>query len=193
MNSDLASALENGSPSSPHSLPADNVSSDIDLRIHKASLLQGYVVIQICFDGGTFLSHDFGFDGSDFLHWHGLGQRPAHGKGWWTTQQPKLVITDTRIFILAIMNIIRMWILEICFLPDLVSLHNALFVALQTGCQTFLVEPHAFFILELRSQKHLYCRPVVSFIKNLISFLIWSEVNQEQVELGKFKLNVEDI
>lgn len=68
INSDLASALENGSPSSPHSLPADNVSSDIDLRIHKASLLQGYVVIQICFDGGTFLSHDFGFDGSDFLH-----------------------------------------------------------------------------------------------------------------------------
>lgn len=66
--SDLPSALENGCPGPPDPLSADNVSGDIHLSIHKASLLQGDVIIQICFDGGTFLRHNLGFDGCNFLH-----------------------------------------------------------------------------------------------------------------------------
>lgn len=34
-------------------------------------------------------------------------------------------------------------------IPDLVCLHNALFVALQTGSQTLLVQTHTFFILKM--------------------------------------------
>lgn len=74
VDSDLSSALENGCPGPPDPLSADNISGDIHFSIHKASLLQGYVIIQICFDGGTFLSHNLGFDGCDFLHRHSLRQ-----------------------------------------------------------------------------------------------------------------------
>lgn len=70
----LSSALENGCPGPPDPLPADNISGDIHLSIYKASLLQSYVIIQICFDGGTFFGHNLCFDGSDFLDRHGLRQ-----------------------------------------------------------------------------------------------------------------------
>lgn len=74
MPTNLSGALENSCPGPPNPFPADNVSGDVHLSVHKASLLQGYVVIQVCFDGGAFLGHDLGFDGSDFLHWHSLWQ-----------------------------------------------------------------------------------------------------------------------
>lgn len=81
---DLSSALEDGCPGPPHPLSADNIPGDVHLSIHKASLLQGYVIIQICFDGWTFLGHNFGFDGSDLLHRHGLrqGSGGSGGKSW---------------------------------------------------------------------------------------------------------------
>lgn len=74
MPTNLSGALENSCPGPPNSFPADNVSGNVHFSVHKASLLQGYVVIQVCFDGGAFLGHDLGFDGSDFLHWHSLWQ-----------------------------------------------------------------------------------------------------------------------
>lgn len=64
----LPTALEDGGPGPPHPLPADDVSGDIHLCVYEAPLLQGDVVIQVGFDGGTFLGHDFGFDSSNFLH-----------------------------------------------------------------------------------------------------------------------------
>lgn len=36
-------------------------------------------------------------------------------------------------------------------IPDLVSLHDALFVALQTGSQTLLIQPHPLFILKIKA------------------------------------------
>lgn len=68
----LSGALQNSRPGPPNPLPADDVSRDVHLCVHKASLFQGYVVIQVRFDGGPFLGHDLGFDGSNFLHRHGL-------------------------------------------------------------------------------------------------------------------------
>lgn len=76
---DLPTALEDGGPGPPHSLPADDVSGDVHLCVHEASLLQGDVVVQVRLDGGSLLGHDFGFDGCDFLHRHGLRQRSEGG------------------------------------------------------------------------------------------------------------------
>lgn len=67
-STNLPTTLEDGGPGPPHPLPADNVSGDIHLCVNEASLLQGDVVIQVSFDGGTLLGHDFGFDSSNFLH-----------------------------------------------------------------------------------------------------------------------------
>lgn len=36
-------------------------------------------------------------------------------------------------------------------LPDLVSLHDALFMALQTGSQALLVQTHSFLILKMKA------------------------------------------
>uniref|UniRef100_A0A0E9QN36 Uncharacterized protein n=1 Tax=Anguilla anguilla TaxID=7936 RepID=A0A0E9QN36_ANGAN len=59
-----------------HSLSTDDVPGDVHFRVHEAPLLQGDVVVQVRFDRRSFLGHDFGFDGGDFLHGHGFGQRP---------------------------------------------------------------------------------------------------------------------
>ncbi|KAF3858708.1 hypothetical protein F7725_011909 [Dissostichus mawsoni] len=72
----------------PHPLSADNVSGHIHFCVHEAPLLQGDVIVQICFDD----------------------------------------ISAT--------------------IPDLVSLHDALFVALQTGGQALLIQTHSLFILK---------------------------------------------
>lgn len=80
---DLSGALEDGCSGPPDPLSADNVSGDIHLCIHKAPLLQGDVVIQVGFDGGTFLGHNLGFDGGDLLHRHGLRQGSEHRRGGW--------------------------------------------------------------------------------------------------------------
>lgn len=45
--------------------------------------------------------------------------------------------------------------------PDLVSLHNTLFVALQAGSQTLLIETHSLLILQMKPAtkiKMSHCR-----------------------------------
>lgn len=93
----LSRALQNGRPGPPNPLPADDVSGDVHLCVHEASLLQGYVVIQVRFDGGTLLGHDLGLDGSNFLHWHGFWQGSDQNKKmfWWVeTSGCKLLKTN---------------------------------------------------------------------------------------------------
>lgn len=139
----LSGALQNSRPGPPNPLPADDVSSDVHLCVHKASLFQGYVVIQVRFDGGTFLGHDLGFDGSNFLHWHGLwqGSDQNEKKFWmsWNLCQRVCGLLNTKQHIQSIK----------AFIPNLVSLHDALFVAFQTSGQALLIQTHALFILTM--------------------------------------------
>lgn len=51
MTSDLSSALEDGGPGPPDPLTADDVPGDVHLCVHKASLFQGDVIIQIRLNG----------------------------------------------------------------------------------------------------------------------------------------------
>lgn len=73
--SDLPGALQDGGPGPPDPLSADDVPGDVHLRVHEAPLLQRDVIVQVRFDGRAFLGHNLGFDGGDFLHRHGFGQR----------------------------------------------------------------------------------------------------------------------
>lgn len=170
---DLPSALENGGPGPPDPLPADDISGDVHLGIHEASLLQGYVVVQICFDGGTFLGHNFGLDGCDFLHRHGFRQRP--GDQWyeliisgkkWQVCSVENSLTPGRLFLTRKSMHIRKGLEKNTLIPDLVSLHNTLFVALQTSGQTLLVQTHSLFILRKKSSVQTISSAFPSFTVN---------------------------
>lgn len=157
MPTNLSGALENSCPGPPNPFPADNISGDVHLSVHKASLLQGYVVIQVCFDGGAFLGHDLGFDGSDFLHWHSLwqGSDEKERKVWviWTVSQMTWVIEHHHKHTECRSNPI---------IPNLVSLHDTLFVAFQTSGQTLFIQTHSLLILKkTTAQKALEIYPAL--------------------------------
>lgn len=75
MNTHLAAALQDGGPGPPHSLSAHDVPRHVHLGVHEAPLLQRDVVVQVRLNGGALFGHDFGFDGGDLLHGHGLRER----------------------------------------------------------------------------------------------------------------------
>lgn len=135
----LSGALQNSRPGPPNPLPADDVSGDVHLCVHKASLFQGYVIIQVRFDGGTLLGHDLGLDGSNFLHWHGFWQGSDQNKTFWWVETSGCRLLNTKQHIRSTK----------AFIPNLVSLHDALFVAFQTSGQTLLIQTHSFFILKM--------------------------------------------
>lgn len=91
-NSHLSTALQNGGACPPHTLSAHNVPGHVNLSIHKAPLLEGDVIVQVRFDGRTFLGHDLGLDGSDLLHGHGLRERPVELLGAYETILKRVIL-----------------------------------------------------------------------------------------------------